>query len=44
MAALIEVKSYCVLLLVREIMIVKMKQLILKTGTSIWWVTEPYLQ
>ncbi len=42
MAARIPVKRYCILLLVKEILVVKMQQLILRTGTAIiWWVTEP---
>jgi hypothetical protein len=41
MAARIPVKRYCVLLLEEKIMVVKMQQLMLRTGTAIWWVTRP---
>ncbi len=41
MAASIAVKRYCVLLLEEKIMVVKMQQLMLRTGTAIWRVTEP---
>ncbi len=41
MSARISVKSWCILLSVKEIVVVKMQQLMLGTGTTIWWVTEP---
>jgi hypothetical protein len=41
MAARIMFKGWCVLLLVKEIMVVKTQQLTLAIGTAIWWVTEP---
>jgi hypothetical protein len=41
MAPHIPVESWNIQLLVKEIMLFKMRQLILITGTAIWRVTEP---
>ena len=42
MAACIPVKSYLIRLLVKKSLLLKMQQLILETGTAIWWSTEPH--
>jgi len=42
MAAQILFKSWCILLLVKEIMVDKNTVGTVETGTAIWWVTEPY--
>jgi hypothetical protein len=42
MAACFPVKSYLFRLLVKKSLLLKMQQLILGTGTAIWWLTEPH--
>ena len=42
MAARIPDKSLCVLNLVKKLWWFKTQQLVLVTGTAIWWVTEPH--
>ncbi len=42
MAAPIPIKSYCVLLFENFFSCYETQQLILGTGTAIWWVTEPH--
>jgi hypothetical protein len=42
MAACIPVKSYLIWLWVQKSLLLKMQQLILGTGTAIWWLTEPH--
>jgi hypothetical protein len=42
MAACIPVKSLLIWLLVKKSLLLKMQQLILGTGTAIWWLTEPH--
>jgi hypothetical protein len=42
-AAPIPVKSYCILLIAKKFSCYETQQLILGTGTAIWWVTEPHL-
>jgi hypothetical protein len=42
MAACIPVKSWLIWLLVKKSLLLKMQQLILGTGTAIWWSTEPH--
>ncbi len=42
MAAPILVKSWCVLLFANFFSCYETQQLILGTGTAIWWVTEPH--
>jgi len=43
MAACITVKSKLIQLLVKKSLLLKMQQLILGTGTAIWWLTEPLI-
>jgi hypothetical protein len=42
MAACIPVKSLLIQLLVKKSLLLKTQQLILGTGTAIWWLTEPH--
>ncbi len=42
MAACIPVKSQLIRLLVKKALLLKMQQLILGTGTAIWWLKEPH--
>jgi len=43
MAACIPVKSLLIRLLAKKSLLLKTQQLILGTGTAIWWLTEPHL-
>ncbi len=42
MAACIPVKSQLIWLLVKKTLLLKIQQLILGTGTAVWWLTEPH--
>jgi hypothetical protein len=42
MAACIPVKSKLIWLLVKKSLLLKTQQLILGSGTAIWWLTEPH--